>query len=71
MATLCRAAGIDCRVEDSPGRAVRLALGEGRPILVVGSLFTVGTAMRELGIHPADEPAGLGRPAAPVGGAAG
>ncbi len=55
MAELCRARGFRCLVEPVPGRAVRTAIAESpttMPVLVTGSLFTVGQAMSDLGIAP-------------------
>lgn len=58
LGAMCRARGFDCDVEPDPGRAVRAALALGRPVVVTGSLFTVGAAMNDLGLAPADERVG-------------
>jgi len=63
MATLVRERGVACEVEADPAAAVRRALASGGevpdpPVLVTGSLFTVGAAMEGLGLRPGDEPIG-------------
>jgi dihydrofolate synthase/folylpolyglutamate synthase len=70
MAALVRERGVDCEVEPDPGAAVRAALRHGNPVLVTGSLFTVGAAMASLGIAPGDEPVATRAPR-PVGEATG
>ncbi len=59
LALECRAVGLTCEAEPDVGRALLRALAEGDPVLVTGSLFTVGAAMRVLALRPEDGPAGL------------
>jgi len=48
--------GVDAAVAGDPAAAVRDAARRADVVVVTGSLFTVGDAMRGLGIRPGDEP---------------
>ena len=58
LGAIASARGIPVTVSPRPGDAVRAALRTDGPVIVTGSLFTVGSAMADLGIWPADEVAG-------------
>lgn len=67
LASHARAVGYDdIRVEPDPAQAARAAASHAQagvkrePVVVTGSLFTVGAAMDGLGLAPADQPGGLG-----------
>jgi dihydrofolate synthase/folylpolyglutamate synthase len=61
LADHARAAGYETiHVEPDPARAAIAAATHDTPIVVTGSLFTVGAAMDGLGLVPADQPGGLG-----------
>ena len=56
MSRTWRPAIAAARVKGGLGDA---AIGEGTPVLITGSLFTVGAAMKTLGVRPDDAPAGI------------
>jgi dihydrofolate synthase/folylpolyglutamate synthase len=58
LGAIAASRGLPVTVIPRPGDAVRAALEVAGPVVVTGSLFTVGSAMSDLGIHPADEMAG-------------
>lgn len=74
LAALVRERGVACEVEPDPAAAVRRALAAStpeEPVLVTGSLFTVGGAMDGLGLAPGDEPVGPTASRRPLEGATG